>query len=110
MINIRLESEGYYVYIVTNLNKTVFKIGTAGVLYVELDYLQRELQNNKMTDNENRCLYLVYWEKHSEMLAVIEREEVLNKLSTRKKVALISKFNPEWRFLNEEIKNKESVK
>lgn len=90
----------YYVYIITDESKTNLETGLAGVLSIGIRQLE-----TKFTDNPGSvCKYLVFWESYGDVLEAIEREKKLKKLSKKRKVELINKHNPEWRFLNEEIK------
>jgi putative endonuclease len=91
--------DSYYVYIATDKNKTRLKVGTAGSLNVEVDYLK--LETNALADlDEFRCVYLVYWEKYRDVFEVLDREKEIRKMSMKKKEALVNEVNPEWRFLN----------
>ena len=49
------------------------------------------------------CIYLVYYEGHEFMNQAIEREKQIKKWRREKKEELITSFNPEWKFLNDEI-------
>jgi len=50
-----------------------------------------------------KCKHLVYYEKFNDIGLAISREKEMKKWGKRKKVALISKSNPHWEFLNERI-------
>lgn len=50
-----------------------------------------------------KCYNLVYWEHYQDVDIAIDRETQLKKWSRKKKDALITAFNPEWKFLNDEI-------
>ena len=49
------------------------------------------------------CFYLLYWERHRYVNHSIEREKEIKGWKRYKKENLINQFNPEWRFLNDEI-------
>lgn len=49
------------------------------------------------------CYYLVYYEWHQYVRNAIEREKELKLMKREKKDALISEFNPGWKFLNMEF-------
>jgi putative endonuclease len=97
------DEKNYYVYIVTNENKTELETGTAGVLDVELHYLESRSQAADGPGDGAKCIYLIYWEKYKDVFQALDREREINKLSAKKKEALINKTNPGWRFLNEEV-------
>ena len=88
----------YYVYILTNKNKSVFYVGFTNNIYRRL----KEHENGflKGFTQKYNCHYLVYYEKHDSNSTAIAREKQIKKFSRKKKVALINSFNPEWKFLN----------
>ena len=45
----------------------------------------------------------MYWEHYQDVKIAIEREKEIKGWTRAKKDALISEFNPEWKFLNDEI-------
>ena len=49
------------------------------------------------------CHYLVYYEHFTFIEHAIDREKEIKKWRREKKDRLITAFNPEWRFLNDEI-------
>ena len=49
------------------------------------------------------CHFLVYYEWYSEVTEAIEREKQLKGWSRKKKDALVTSANPEWRFLDNEV-------
>ena len=73
--------------------------------------LERRLFEHK-TDSENdkntfvgkyNCIYLLYYEHHTVIDHAIEREKQIKGKTRLKKNKIITDFNPEWRFLNDEI-------
>ena len=52
------------------------------------------------------CRFLLYFEHFTFIDEAIEREKEIKGWKRYKKEALINQKNPEWRFLNEEIKGK----
>jgi putative endonuclease len=50
-----------------------------------------------------KCFYLLYYEHFQDVDKAIDRETQLKKWRREKKEVLINSFNPEWRFLNDEI-------
>lgn len=62
---------------------------------------------NKYTfTSKYNCFYLVYFERHTDVYQAIARETELKKWQREKKNNLINSLNPEWRFLNEDIKER----
>ncbi len=92
----------YYVFIVTNEDKETLSTGIAANLTERLYQLEHNLFTllNSRSKVSN-CIYLIYWEGFSDALAAMEREQAIKKLSKKKKIEIINKVNPEWRFLNE---------
>jgi len=91
----------YFVYILTNLNKTVLYIGMSG------DIKRRITEHGQgLIDGFSKkyhCKYLVHYEKYDKPDEAISREKMIKKWSRKKKENLINKTNPEWKFLNEMI-------
>jgi putative endonuclease len=49
--------------------------------------------------------YLIFYEHFTHIEDAIDREKEIKKWRREKKDKLISSFNPDWRFLNDEIEN-----
>jgi putative endonuclease len=49
------------------------------------------------------CFNLIYYERHTFIEHAIDREKEIKKWRREKKEVLINAFNPEWKFLNEEL-------
>lgn len=93
----------YYVYILTNKNKTVLYTGVTNNLKRRL--YEHGVHNdhiNSFTFKYN-CYYLIYYEMHSDIREAIAREKQIKGWKRFKKEYLIKEFNPEWRFLNEDV-------
>ena len=90
----------YYVYILTNKNKTVFYTGFTNNLKHRVK--QHEMGKVNGFSKKYNCYYLLYYEKHEDYAGAILREKQVKKFGRRKKFALIEAFNPDWRFLNDE--------
>ncbi len=96
----------YWVYITTNPKKTVLYTGVT-------NDLQRRISEHIMNNATDRntfagkffCYNLIYFEHFSFVQDAISREKQIKLLTRAKKEALINAFNPEWRFLNEDIKS-----
>ena len=96
-------THNYYVYILTNRSKTVLYIGMTNNLAERMFYHENPEANSKAFTAKYKCYYLVYWEHFTEVDDAIDREKELKGWVRIKKDALISEFNPEWKFLNGEI-------
>ena len=88
----------YYVYILTNINKTVLYVGITN------DLSRRVYEHkNKLIDGftaKYNVKYLVYYEVTEDVESAILREKALKKLSRVNKNKLIEKFNPAWEDLS----------
>ena len=96
-------THNYYVYILTNKTKTVLYVGVTNNLKERLYSHKNPLPFSKAFTAKYRCYYLVYYEHFFEIEAAIKREKQIKGWSRAKKNALITGFNPYWRFLDEEI-------
>jgi predicted GIY-YIG superfamily endonuclease len=92
----------YWVYILTNLpRRTVLYIGVTNSLEVRLAQHRRgEVRGFAW---QNNAFALVYYEQSPEPLMAIAREKQLKGWVRRKKEVLISKMNPQWRDLAEDL-------
>lgn len=93
----------YFVYILTNINKTVLYIGVTNSLKRRLYEHKEVVKSTPSFTQKYNVFYLIYFERFQDINQAIERETVLKKWSRKKKEALINEFNPEWRFLNDEV-------
>ncbi|MEE4260452.1 MAG: hypothetical protein V2I62_11860 [Bacteroidales bacterium] len=59
----------------------------------------------KALQKKYNCHYLVYYEHFTNIEHAIEREKEIKKWRRDKKDKLISSFNPDWQFLNDETEN-----
>jgi len=93
----------YSIYITTNYTKTVLYTGVTNDLGQRLTehYLNRE--NAKTFAGHYNCFYLIYWEEFTDIRAAIAREKEIKGWTRKKKEVLIRSFNPDWKFLNNEI-------
>ena len=93
----------YYVYILTNYQKTVLYTGITNNLEqrVTEHYLQKG--NIKTFTGKYNCFYLVYYECTQYINNAILREKEIKGWGRKKKEELIRSFNPSWKFLNHEI-------
>src|SRR5690349_20662998 len=91
----------FYVYILTNLQKTVLYIGVTNDLKqgTQEHYSQRG-QKTSFTEKYH-VYYLLYYEPHQYINKTIAREKKLK--DGQKKMKLINEMNPSLKFLNEEL-------
>ncbi|BFP40706.1 GIY-YIG nuclease family protein [Flavobacteriaceae bacterium GF1] len=94
----------YFVYIVTNENKTTLYIGVTNDIQKRLSQHYFDSQNAKKSfAGRYNCFYLLYYEGFDSIESAILREKELKKWRREKKDELISAFNSNWEFLNHEV-------
>jgi putative endonuclease len=90
----------YYVYILTNKNKTVLYTGVTNDLQRRI-WEHKNLKDHKSSFSQRyNCFYLVYYEEFNNIDQAIEREKIIKGWKRFKKENIINEFNPEWKFLN----------
>lgn len=89
----------FYVYILTNKQKTVLYTGVTNDLKRRLTEHKEKLNPNSFTAKYN-VEFLVYYEHFGWIQLAIAREKEIKDLKRDKKEALIKEFNPEMEFLN----------
>ena len=96
-----MRDHNYFVYIVTNRNKTVLYIGVTN----DLQRRVYEHENSLILgfSKKYNCNYIIYYEHFQSIDDAIEREKQIKKWRREKKENLITEFNPECKFLNETI-------
>lgn len=92
----------YFVYIITNLSRTVLYTSVTNNLRYRL--YQHEFQNSEMNSFTRRykVKYLLFYEIFENIHFAILREKEIKGWTWAKKEVLINDFNPEWKFLNKE--------
>ena len=91
----------YYVYITTNPGKKVLYTGITNDLGRRMDeHLADNNGARKTFAGKYFCYNLIYYEYYAHIEWAISREKQIKGMSRLKKEELISKFNPQWRFLN----------
>jgi putative endonuclease len=97
-----MTSQNYFVYILTNPDRhTVLYIGVTNNL--EERASQHSLGRGSAFVRQYNAHKLIYFETFPDPESAIAREKQLKKWSRAKKEALITKANPEWRELFEEM-------
>ena len=95
-------NQTFFVYILTNKNKTVLYTGVTNDLTRRFSEHQNGVNRNSFTKKYN-CFYLVYFEQFRSILKAIRREKVIKGWTRIKKTNLISSLYPDWKFLNDEF-------
>jgi len=97
-------THNYFVYIITNNSKSVLYTGVTNNLSNRIDeHKQDAFCNKEHFAGKYNAYYLLYWEWFQYINNAIEREKQIKGWKRIKKEELITEFNPEWRFLNDEI-------
>ena len=96
-----MRDHNYFVYIVTNKNKTVLYIGVTNDLQRRTYEFEHSLIPG-FTQKYN-CNHLIYYEHFQDIEDAIKREKQIKKWRREKKEMLIKGFNPNLEFLNENI-------
>ena len=102
-ITLFMSHKKYYVYIVTNKEKTVLYTGVTN------DLEQRIIEHYNNKDRKDsftskyRCYYLLFYEAFDYINNAIAREKEIKGWRKEKKLALIRAFNPKLKLLNEEL-------
>jgi putative endonuclease len=98
-------THNYYVYIVTNKNKTVLYTGVTNNLQARLQqhYTNAQPFTHKSFAGKYNAYNLLYYERFEYIQDAIAREKEIKGWVRSKKEALINTTNPEWRFLNSDI-------
>ena len=86
-----------YVYILTNIRKTMLYIGVTSNIRRRI--VEHEEGKGSLFTEKYNIHYLVYFEKFNDINLAIEREKQLKGWSRIKKDKLISRLNPEWKWL-----------
>jgi len=94
----------YFVYILTNKHKTVLYTGVTNNLERRLFEHNEDSKNNKKTfAGKYKTIFLIYYERFQYIQHAIEREKEIKGWRRERKINLINSFNPEWKFLNDEV-------
>ena len=93
----------YYVYIVTNKDKSVFYTSMTNNLPKRL--IEHFFGNVNVAGfaRKYNAWFLVFYELHLNAKEASDREKEIKCFRRHKKLQLIQEFNPDLKFLNEEI-------
>lgn len=98
-------THNYFVYILTNKRKTVLYVGVTNDLEARLyQHGENEFTKPNSFTGKYKVKYLVYWERYTYVNDAIDREKQIKRWNRTKKVSLIESSNPDWRFMNDEIR------
>ena len=98
-----MHSDGFYVYILTNLNKTVLYTGVTNDLERRIMEHWTERGMNSSFTSHYHTYYLLFYEHHQYINNAIAREKEIKKWRREKKMNLIQDFNPGLEFLNKTL-------
>lgn len=98
-----IRSRCYYVYILTNQQRTVLYTGVTNDLEQRIIEHYRSRGQNYSFAGRYHVYYLLYYEPHQYVNNAIAREKEIKLMSRAKKMQLINEYNPQLRFLNEEF-------
>jgi putative endonuclease len=95
--------KNYYVYILTNPDKEVLYTGVTNNLARRVTEHFFNRGNPKTFAGRYYCYELIYWEDFKDIRKAIAREKEIKGWRRAKKLALIAKENPTWKFYNSSI-------
>lgn len=96
-----LGTHNYYVYLMTNKNKTALYCGVTNNLKDRVRFHRENASiNTKAFTSKYKCFYLVYFEHFNSVDMAIAREKQIKGWKRFKKDALIETKNKDWKFLN----------
>ena len=87
----------YYIYIITNVKNTVLYTGVTGNLVARIYHHKNKSVSS--FSNKYNLNKLVYYKVYEDVNSAIAREKQIKAGSRKKKIDLISNFNPEWKDL-----------
>ena len=99
----RVDEKLYYVYILTNKIKTVLYTGMTNDLEQRIVEHYIDRIEKKTFCGKYNCHFLLFYESYKYVNDAIAREKEIKGWLRIKKDNLITAFNPEWKFLNEEL-------
>jgi putative endonuclease len=95
--------DSYFVYILTNSNRTTLYLGVTNDLSRRLQEHYAASLVEKGFTGKYKTHHLIYFEEFQDIKMAIDREKQLKKWNRAKKDALITSLNPQWKFLETEI-------
>ena len=99
-----MHTQEYFIYIVTNVTRRTLYTGMTCDLIRRLgEHKTNALGPKDSFAGKYNCFLLVHWEHFQYVNDAIAREKEVKNWSRAKKEALINTFNPDWKFLNDEV-------
>ena len=95
--------KNYFIYIITNPNKTVLYIGVTNNLKRRISEHTNNRRLPKTFAGRYHCNKLIYFEQFNDINLAIKREKQLKKWTREKKEKLIATKNKNWDFYNTEL-------
>jgi putative endonuclease len=94
----------YFVYILTNKLRSVLYTGVTNNLKARIyEHYMDSVNHKDSFAGKYNCYNLIWFEHFDQIEEAIIREKQIKGWSRMKKEKLINSFNPDWRFLNDEI-------
>ncbi len=97
--------KGGYVYILTNINKTV--LYTCVTNDIKMRTYQHKFEKGSKFTSKYNVSFLIYYEGLPTINEAITREKAIKGISRAKKESLINSFNPEWMDLYDKVLDEE---
>jgi len=98
-----MRPHNYYVYILTNYDKTVLYVGVTNSVEKRISEHRLDASGERKTfAGRYNCIYVIYMEQFQYVTNAIAREKELKGWTRARKVALINTINPKWDFLNDQ--------
>jgi putative endonuclease len=98
-----MRSRCYYVYMLTNVKRTVLYTGVTNDLEQRIFEHYTGADHHQSFTAKYHVYYLLYYEPHQYIDNAIRREKEIKGWSREKKMQLIAEFNPALEFLNEKL-------
>ena len=93
----------FYVYILTNIHKTVLYTGVTNNLQIRVaEHYHKRFETSSFAGKYS-CFNLIYYEEYTSIKDAIAREKIIKNPSRAWKQKLIASMNPEWKFYNEAL-------
>jgi putative endonuclease len=98
-----MHQKKFFVYILTNKEKTVFYTGVTNDLEQRIIEHYSGKEGSGAFTTKYRCYYLLFYEAFDYITNAIAREKEIKGWRREKKLELIRDFNPGLNLLNEEL-------
>ncbi|MBI3137260.1 MAG: GIY-YIG nuclease family protein [Sphingobacteriales bacterium] len=95
-----MNSGTYYVYILTNPQRSIIYTGVTNNLSLRILQHWENRGNSNCFTGRYYCYNLIYYEEFNYINNAIAREKEIKGWRRQKKEELIKRKNPEWKFLN----------